>query len=141
MPESITISIQVSVNAPVSLVWDCWTKDEHIVNWNFAGHDWHCPKAVTDLKEGGKFNWTMAAKDESFTFDFEGEFTKISAPDTLEYTLLDGRKVKLKFSLVNSSTLVQEEFEAESENPVEMQQQGWQMILNNFKAYVEGLKI
>ena len=28
-------------------------------------------------------------------------------------------------------------FEAESENPVEMQRDGWQAILNNFKAYTE----
>jgi hypothetical protein len=27
----------------------------------------------------------------------------------------------------------------EDQNPVDMQQAGWQMILNNFKAYVEDL--
>jgi len=29
--------------------------------------------------------------------------------------------------------------EAEGQNPVEMQQAGWRMILNNYKAYTEGL--
>ena len=38
-----------------------------------------------------------------------------------------------------SQVEVVEEFEAENENPVEMQLEGWQMILNNFKKYVESL--
>jgi hypothetical protein len=34
-------------------------------------------------------------------------------------------------------TEVVETFEAESENSVELQQGGWQAILDNFKKYVE----
>jgi hypothetical protein len=33
--------------------------------------------------------------------------------------------------------LVIEIFDPESENPVEMQQAGWQMILDNFRKYTE----
>lgn len=32
---------------------------------------------------------------------------------------------------------VTETFDAENENPVEMQRGGWQAILDNFKAYAE----
>ena len=32
-----------------------------------------------------------------------------------------------------------EKFETEQMNPVEMQRQGWQAILNNFKNYTESL--
>lgn len=30
-------------------------------------------------------------------------------------------------------------FDAEDSNPIEMQQEGWLAILNNFKKYVEGV--
>ena len=46
----------------------------NVMNWNNASDDWYCPKAENDLKEGGKFAFTMAAKDGSFSFDFGGDF-------------------------------------------------------------------
>jgi len=39
---------------------------------------------------------------------------------------------------IGATTLVTEQFEPENQNPEEMQQMGWQMILNNFKEYTEG---
>jgi len=37
-------------------------------------------------------------------------------------------------------TVVTETFDAETENPLEMQQTGWQAILNNLKQYTETTK-
>ncbi len=44
----------------------------------------------------------------------------------------------LKRLAFSETTLVTEQFEPEQQNPEEMQQMGWQMILNNFKEYTEG---
>ena len=41
------------------------------------------------------------------------------------------------FEMTDATTIITEKFEPEKENPVEMQQAGWQMILDNFKSYVE----
>jgi hypothetical protein len=49
----------------------------------------------------------------------------------------DGRKVKITFKGQENETEVIEIFDAETENPIEVQQQGWQAILNNFKKYAE----
>lgn len=49
----------------------------------------------------------------------------------------DNRKVQVSFTSKGNLTEVIETFEAELTNPVEMQQAGWQAILNNFKRYVE----
>lgn len=49
----------------------------------------------------------------------------------------DGRKVTTTFEADSGATNVTTVFDAESMNPVEMQQAGWQAILNNFKKYVE----
>jgi hypothetical protein len=49
----------------------------------------------------------------------------------------DNRKAKVIFVSKNGQTSITSEFEAEDENPKEMQQFGWQAILNNFKKYAE----
>jgi hypothetical protein len=51
------------------------------------------------------------------------------------YEMADGRKVNVLF--IRSEMFVVESFEPENENSIELQQQGWQMIMNNFKRYAE----
>lgn len=135
----VRISISATVNAPVDKVWTAWTAPEHIVNWNFASDDWHCPKAENDLRVGGKLKSTMAAKDGSFAFDFEGTYTSIEPHKVISYVMPDNRKVDTTFTADGDITHISSVFDAEMENSVEMQQQGWQMILNNFKKYTESI--
>lgn len=131
------ITIEVYVNAPLEKAWEVWTSPEHIVNWNFASADWHCPSATNDVSEGGKFSWRMEAKDGSFGFDFEGTYTKVIPNELLEYDLGDGRPVKVRFEQNGNQTLLTETFQGEDENTLEQQRYGWQCILNNYKACVE----
>ena len=49
----------------------------------------------------------------------------------------DGRKVDIDFISEGSSYKIVEKFEAEEENSLDLQQGGWQAILNNFKKNVE----
>lgn len=131
------ITVETKINAPVEKVWDYWSSPQHITNWTFASDDWHSPYADNDLQKGGKFKTTMAAKDGSFSFDFEGIYTHIELHKTIEYVLGDGRKVKITFENIHGETIVRESFDPENENPEEMQKGGWQAILNNFKKYTE----
>ena len=55
----------------------------------------------------------------------------------IEYTLGDDRKVKITFTGNDTETRITENFEAEETNPIEMQRNGWQTILDNFKKYTE----
>ena len=89
------------------------------------------------MKIGGKFSYTMAAKDGSMEFDFEGCYTKVEKPNLIEYELEDKRKVSIKFISENNTTKIIESFEAEGTNSDEQQRAGWQSILNNFKKYVK----
>ncbi len=131
------ITVSTTVNAPEEKVWACWTQPEHIKQWNAASDDWHTPHSENDLRVGGKFKNTMAAKDGSFGFDFEGTYTNVVAHKTVQYEMIDGRKVKIEFEAADSGVRITETFDPEMEHPVEMQQQGWQSILNNFKKYTE----
>ncbi|MCY1519908.1 hypothetical protein D9M68_546720 [compost metagenome] len=81
----------------------------------------------------------MAAKDGSFSFNFEGVYTKVDEHRLIEYVLGDGRKVKITFMADQGSTKVIESFEAETINAIEMQQAGWQAIIDNFKKYTEAI--
>lgn len=131
------ITVQATVNAPIEKVWKFWNEPEHITQWAFASPDWHAPKAENDLRVDGTFSTTMAAKDGSFSFDFGGVYTKVENHKAIEYTLGDGRKVKISFSAEGNQTNVVETFDPEDQNPEEMQRGGWQAILDNFKAYAE----
>jgi len=131
------ITVEALVKAPVEKVWKFWSEPQHIMQWCNASDDWHAPYADNDLRKDGTFKTTMAAKDGSFSFDFGGVYTNVELHKVIEYTMGDGRKVKIIFTANGNETKVVESFEAEGQNPVEMQRGGWQAILDNFKKHTE----
>jgi uncharacterized protein YndB with AHSA1/START domain len=135
--EKNIISIAAEINAPLDKVWNCYTEPQHLMKWNFATPEWHCPKANADLQVGGKFSQTMAAKDGSFSFDFEGVYTEVVANTKLAYTMSDGRDASILFIDMGQYIRVIISFEPEQQNPRELQMAGWQAILNSFKKYAE----
>lgn len=131
------ITVETSIKATIEKVWDFWTDPKHITRWCNASDDWHAPYAENDLRVDGKFKTTMAAKDGSMSFDFGGIYTNIKKNKLIEYTLGDGRKVKITFSEHGNEIKLAETFEPESTHPLEMQRSGWQAIIDNFKKYTE----
>ena len=131
------IKIETTVKAPAEKVWEYWTNPDHITKWSFASDDWHTPWAKNDLRVGGSFSSRMEAKDGSMGFEFGGVYDRVVDHKEIAYTMGDGRKVDVVFTSLGDETKVEESFEAEAMNPVEMQQQGWQTILDNFKKYTE----
>ena len=136
--DATKVTIETTVSANTKKVWDYWNKPEHITKWNFAADDWHCPKAENDLRVGGRLKSRMEAKDGSFGFDFEAIYDEVIDQNKITYTMLDGRQATTDFENLNGKTKITTIFDAENENPVEMQRSGWQSILDNFKKYVEG---
>jgi uncharacterized protein YndB with AHSA1/START domain len=136
-PTKIMLTIEVTVQATVEKVWEYWINPKHIMIWNTASPDWHTTKAENDVRVGGKFLSRMEAKDGSFGFDFWGIYDAVTVNEYLAYTMGDGRKASLRFSSEAAATKVVIDFEAENENSLELQQSGWQSILNNFKTYTE----
>jgi uncharacterized protein YndB with AHSA1/START domain len=133
------ITVKCTIDAPIKQVWNLWTTPEHIKNWNNASEDWHTPHAENDLRIGGKFKFTMASKDGTISFNFEGEYTKVENHSLIEYKLGDDRKVDVYFINLEDGVEIIESFEPENENSEEMQREGWQAILDNFKKYAEGI--
>ncbi|MEO7175116.1 MAG: SRPBCC family protein [Saprospiraceae bacterium] len=135
--EKTKITIQTTIHAPIDRVWNVWNTPEHITKWATASPDWHTPHAENDLRVGGKFMNRMEAKDGSFGFDFGGTFDVVDTNERIAYMLDDNRTVDTHFSTEGGSTTIVQTFEAENENPIEMQRDGWQAILDNCKAYAE----
>jgi len=137
-PKTQSITVRTTLNAPIEKVWDYFTQPEHVVNWNFASDDWHCPKAENNLEVGKKFLSTMASKDGATSFDFEGTYKAIVPQQKIAYTIDgDRRNVVVKFNVLDGKTILTENFEPENENSIELQRGGWQSILDNFKKYTQ----
>lgn len=137
METSITVTSEIKSNRQT--VWNAWTSPAHIVHWNFADDSWHAPAAVNDLRVGGKFSYRMEAKDGSMGFDFSGVYSEVIEHELIAYTMDDGRTARITFEALGDSTVVTEVFEPETMNAHELQQAGWQMILDNFKRHAESL--
>jgi uncharacterized protein YndB with AHSA1/START domain len=133
----MTITVTAIVQAPLAKTWEYWTRPEHIVRWNQASDDWHSPFAENNLVKGGQFITRMEARDGSMGFDFKGTYDEVIYHRLIAYTMEDGRKVEVSFVGDGDSTVVEEIFDPELENSRELQQQGWQAILNSFKHYAE----
>ena len=131
------ITVETTIHAPVADVWRAWTTPDDIKQWNAASDDWHTTQASVDLRVGGGFSSRMEARDGSMGFDFSGRYLRVQ-PGALIVTLLDdGRMVETSFSQEEEGVSVTTLFEPEGENTLELQQLGWQSILDHFRRYVE----
>ena len=128
MKNSIIVSAQIK--AGLSEAWNYYTIPEHITQWNFADPSWHCRGLPNDLRPGGKYVARMEARDGSFGFDFGVVYDQVVPQKLISYTIGDGRK-KQPCSLIRRGTITEVivEFEAEHQNPVDLQRGGWQSIL------------
>lgn len=139
MTEKQQITVKTVVEVPVEKAWEVWTKPHHIMAWNHASEEWRTPHAENDLRTGGKFLFRMEARDGSFGFDFTGVYDEVALHKTIAYTMEDGRQVVITFKDQGDKTEIIETFDAESENSIETQRNGWQAIMNSYKKYAEGL--
>jgi uncharacterized protein YndB with AHSA1/START domain len=133
------IKVEVLVNAGLEEAWKRFTQPEHIVNWNAASADWHCPAARNEVKAGGTFSYRMEARDGSMGFDFSGKFIAVEPLKHLSILLDDNRTLEVWFEEQIGGVNVTEEFEAEQENEPELQRMGWQAILDGYKIYCQSV--
>ena len=133
------IKISSTIGSGIEKVWECWVLPEHITQWNFASDDWCCPKAENDLRVGGRYLARMEAKDGSFGFDFEAIYDEVEPMKKISYVMTDGRRAITNFESLGNEVKLTTEFDPEDQNPIDMQRDGWQAILDNFKKYVENL--
>lgn len=131
------IAITTTVISSIEKVWDAFTNSEYIGEWFVGSDDWHTPRVENDLNIGGAFNFRMEKKDGSEGFDFKGVYTDIDPERSIRYRLGDNRSASITFESVGSEVLITYTIEAEHQNPLEKQREGWTRIMKSFKHYVE----
>jgi uncharacterized protein YndB with AHSA1/START domain len=132
------ITVETGIKARVGTVWSAYTSPADITQWNAASDDWHTTKSTVDLRVGGEFSSRMEAKDGSFGFDFAGTYTQIVLHELIEYSFGD-RACAVQFMASANGVTVRVTFDAETQNSVELQREGWQAILNSFAKHVEAI--
>lgn len=141
------LTVSTKIYAPLEKVRHARNDPQAIMQRNHASDDWHCPASSVDLRVGGLFSATMAAKDGSFSFDFTWQYDVVEPMAKIAYTMWAfekhfvpaGRKCTVTFVEDGSCgcVTVSETFDAEEVHSDEMQIAGWQAILENFKKHVE----
>jgi uncharacterized protein YndB with AHSA1/START domain len=131
------LNVETVIAAPIDAVWEGYTNPQQVMEWNAASPEWHCPVAENDLRPGGRFTYRMEARDGSEGFDFGGVYDEVVVHERIAYTMDDGRRAVVNFAHEGEGVRVTVQFEPEAENTHELQQAGWQSILDNFKQYLE----
>jgi uncharacterized protein YndB with AHSA1/START domain len=73
------------VNAPRQLVWDAWTKPEHLPHWMTGPDGWTMPVCEIDLRPGGKWRFVWRREDGS-EMAMTGEYHEVVPPERLVNT-------------------------------------------------------
>jgi len=131
------ITVQNTIEASIDKVWDFWTKPEHIKKWNIAIDDWYTQDVKNDLRVNGKFQYKMAKRDGSLSFDFEGIYTNNESLSLIEYKLDDDRTGQVRFEKIADEVKITETFEPTKQDSEKMQEEWCQTVIDNFKKYVE----
>lgn len=84
MPSDTEIVIERSFNAPRELVFEAWTKPEHVRRW-YALKVTTMTVCEIDLRVGGKWRYVLHSPDGS-EHGFSGEYKEITPPERLVYS-------------------------------------------------------
>ena len=84
-PSDLEIVATRVVDAPRTLVWDIWTKPEHLPHWMIGPDGWTMPVCEIDLRPGGawRFVWRRADGTE---IGMRGVYREIVPPERLVHT-------------------------------------------------------
>ena len=85
-PVEPVITTRRVVNAPRALVWDCFTKPEHIRRWK-APRDLEMLVCECDVRIGGTWR-AVYRRPNGQEFGFHGEFREVVAPERLVRTFV-----------------------------------------------------
>lgn len=84
-PSDVEIVITRAFEAPRRLVWDAWTRCEHMAHWMLGPDGWTMPVCEIDLRPGGTFR-TVWRKDDGAEMEIRGTYLEVEPPERLVNT-------------------------------------------------------
>lgn len=71
-------------DAPRELVWEAFTKPEHLQRWLLGPDGWEMPICEVDLRPGGAYRWGWSSVDGSAEdFELSGEYVEVVPPERI----------------------------------------------------------
>ena len=132
-----TIVIERTIDAPRELVFEAWTDPKHLVHWFHADEDWTTPYANVDVRPSGKFSIGFKSPDGKSDFDFAGHYDEVHPPESLVFTIGDGRPVVLMLTAIDKKrTHLRLEFAMEPTHSEEQQRHGWTLMVVHLGEYL-----
>ncbi|QFZ23234.1 SRPBCC family protein [Saccharothrix syringae] len=62
-PSEVEVAMTRTFNAPQALVFDAFTRPEHVVHWMLGPEGWTMPVCEIDLREGGAWHMVWRRED------------------------------------------------------------------------------
>jgi uncharacterized protein YndB with AHSA1/START domain len=150
--EGHEIEVTRTYDAPRELVFDAWTKGEHLKNW-FAPTGFTVPEVESDPREGGIYRLAMRSPDGQ-DFWSQGTYREVLPPERLVLTQgVLGPDDKPLFETVTTVTLtdeggkttvtvherVEKIFDQAAAGPLSGMEVGLHMALDKLADYLKGL--
>lgn len=135
---SQAITLNKFIPATPDRVYRAFLDPADLVGWYQASPDWTTPWARVDAVPGGKLAIRFEDPAGKHSFDLEGVFTEFIPDRLIDYTMTDGRRVRIELEPVEGGTRITETFDAEEVNNPELQRQGWMGLLDHLETYLAG---
>ena len=152
--EGHEIEVTRTYDAPRELVFDAWTKGEHLKNW-FAPAPFTVPEVESDPTEGGIYRLAMRSPDGQ-VFWTQGTYREVVRPERIVLAQgVLGPDDKPLFETITTVTLtevggktavtvherVEKIFDPAAAGPLSGMEQGLHMVLDNLTEYLRKLAV
>lgn len=131
------ISVNITIHQSLEFVWDTWNDENQMKYWLFLSDDYEITNPKNDLRIGGGYSYLMKSKEGGFDFEYKATYKQIELKKFIAFTLSDSRRVEVAFFEVEDVVHIEIRFEAVREQDLDVQLQGWQKLLFNFKNHIE----
>jgi uncharacterized protein YndB with AHSA1/START domain len=84
-PSEREIEITRVFDAPRHLVWDAWTRPEHVPQWMLGPGGWTMPVCEIDLRPGGAWHFVWRRSDGT-EMEMNGVYQEVLPPERLVST-------------------------------------------------------
>lgn len=136
------LNISRTLDAPRRLVWEAWTKAEHVARW-FTPRPLTTSRCEVDFRPGGVFRVVMRMPDGT-EHEFDGTFGEIVAAERLTFVgkLPDGNEIRTLVTFADergekTRLTVRQTYSFESDS-TRGALQGWTATLNQLAEHARG---
>ncbi len=133
------ITVQTDINQSIELTWEAFNEPTHLMKWAKSADDWEVSIAENEVKIGGSLKVVLTTHKQDIFLQYSGRYDQIDLNKHLLLTLDDGRSLDISFSSLHDVTQVQLTIDAVSEQPFDVQEFGWQSLLDHLKMYAESI--